>query len=54
MSVGFSYFDCGIISIPYHICDKRGNHHQFPTANPKSYWAPGAQVPTQFPRRQVT
>ena len=29
---------------------KRGNHHQNPTARSKSYWALGAQVPTQFPR----
>ena len=29
---------------------KRGSHHQNPTARSKSYWALGAQVPTQFPR----
>ena len=38
-----------ICYIPY-FATKRSSHHQNPTARSKSYWALGAQVPTQFPR----
>ena len=35
------------------IRDKYGNHYEKPTAMPKSYWEPGSQDPTQFPRLVV-
>ena len=47
-------FGAYILSYIGTFATKCGNQHQNPTARSNSYWALGAQVPTQSPRLVVT